>query len=394
MKHIKLLYTCALVALSFSGVSCNDSESDLLEPKLFFEDKVVKVEVEEDTYECEIASRISNMVKNEVNITYEIGDQSLVDKYNQKHGITGLLMSVDNYVMGEKTSKINAGELYADPCEISLKNISKGEFGVTYILPVVVKSSDIAMVEGSNVAYIVVKKPIVINKVYDINPNWLDVRLPVSCKAMGALTYEALVYADYWNNLGTIMGNEGVLIMRTGDLKHPDNELQMAGDGVAMQVPDASILQLNKWYHVAFTYDGSVGTLYVNGQKIVEKTMGEKTFNLNQHFSIGYAYDYDPNRKWYGYMSEVRLWSVARTANQIRENMMYVDPNTSGLVGYWKLNGEDYEKRTEDGQNIWYVLDQSPNHNDATSNNGRRGDNGASQSFVQPTVVDMKVKLE
>lgn len=63
MKHIKLLYTCALVALSFSGVSCNDSESDLLEPKLFFEDKVVKVEVEEDTYECEIASRISNMVK-------------------------------------------------------------------------------------------------------------------------------------------------------------------------------------------------------------------------------------------------------------------------------------------------------------------------------------------
>ena len=42
-------------------------------------------------------------------------------------------------------------------------------------------------------------------------------------------------------------------------------------------------------------------------------------------------------------MSEVRLWSVARTANQIRENMMFVDSGSDGLVGYWKLNGEDIE---------------------------------------------------
>lgn len=42
----------------------------------------------------------------------------------------------------------------------------------------------------------------------------------------------------------------------------------------------------------------------------------------------------------------------------------------------------------------WYVLDQSPNHNDATSNNGLRGETGGSQSFVEPTVVDMRVRLE
>ena len=36
MKRIKILYAGALVALSFSSVGCNDSESDLLEPKLYF----------------------------------------------------------------------------------------------------------------------------------------------------------------------------------------------------------------------------------------------------------------------------------------------------------------------------------------------------------------------
>lgn len=391
MKRIKLLYAGALVALSFSGAGCNDSESDLLEPKLYFENNVIKVEVEDDTYDCELVSRLSDMVKNDVNITYQIGGQDLVDEYNQKHGTTGQLLSAENYVMGGHSSVIKAGDLYASPCELSLKNITKGEDGVTYILPVVVNSSDITQIKATSVTYVVVKKPIVINKVYDINPTWLDVRLPAAYKTMGSVTYEALVYADRWKNLGTIMGNEGILIMRTGDLNHPDNELQMAGN-VAMQIPDVSVFQLNKWYHVAFTYDASSGmaTLYLNGEKVIDKTVGSQTFDLNERFCIGYAYDYDTSRKWYGYMSEVRLWSVARTANQIRENMMYVDSKTDGLVGYWKLNGEDYEQR--DG--VWYVLDQSPNHNDATSNRGIRGENGGSQTFTEPTVVDMRVRLD
>lgn len=391
MKHIKLLYAGALIALSFFHAGCNDSEKDMLKPKLYFEETVIKVEVEDDTYECELVSRLSDMVKNDVNITYQIGGQDLVDKYNQKHGTTGQLMSVGNYAMGDNTSVIKAGDLYADACELSLKNITQGEDGVSYILPVVVQSSDIGKINATSVTYVVVKKPIIINRVYDINPTWLDVRLPDAYKKVTTVTYEALVYADRWKNLGTIMGNEGVLILRTGDLNHPDNELQMAGH-VALQIPDVSIFQLNKWYHVAFTYDASSGmaTLYLNGEKIVDKTVGAQTFDLNERFCIGYAYDYDSSRKWYGYMSEVRLWTVARTANQIRENMMYVDPNTDGLIGYWKLNGEDYEKRNDQ----WVVLDQSPHHNDATSNRGIRGEKpGTKPTFVEPTVVDMRVDL-
>lgn len=133
-----------------------------------------------------------------------------------------------------------------------------------------------------------------------------------------------------------------------------------------------------------------MATLYLNGEKIADKTVGSLTFDLNERFCIGYAYDYDSSRKWNGYMSEVRLWSVARTANQIRENMMFVDSKSDGLVGYWKMNGEDTEQR--DG--VWYVRDQSPNRNDATSNNGLRGENGGRQSFVEPTVTEMRVRLE
>lgn len=390
MKRIKLLYAVALVALSFTGVGCNDSESDLLESKLYFENNVIRVEVEADTYECELISRLSNMVKSDVNVSYQIGGQDLVDEYNQKHGTTGQLLASNNFEMVGVTSTIKAGELYSEPCKLSVKNITQGEDGMSYILPVVVNSTDIEKINSTSVTYVVVKKPIVINKVYRINPIWFDVRLPASFKNVGSVTYEALVYAERWKNLGTIMGNEGILIMRTGDLNHPDNELQMAGS-VALQMPDVSIFQLQKWYHVAFTYDASAGmaTLYLNGEKIADKIVGALTFDLNERFCIGYAYDYDSSRKWNGYMSEVRLWSVARTANQLRENMMYVDPNSDGLTGYWKLNGEDIEQR--DGK--WFVRDQSPNRNDATSNNGLRETAGR-ESYVEPTVVDMRVRIE
>lgn len=391
MIRNKILYIGALIALSLFSAGCNDSESDLLKPKLYFESNVIRVEVEADTYDCELISRLSDMVKNDVNVSYQIGGQDLVDEYNHKHGTTGQLLAAENYEMLSASSTIKSGELYADPCELSVKNITKGEDGVTYILPVVVNSTDVEKISSTSVTYIVVRKPIIIDKVYRINPGWFDVRLPSVYKATGSVTFEALVYALRWKNLGTIMGNEGTLIMRTGDLNHPDNELQMAGS-VALQMPDVSIFQLNQWYHVAFTYDASAGmaALYLNGERIADKTVGSLTFDLNERFCIGYAYDYDSSRKWNGYMSEVRLWSVARTANQIRENMMFVDSNSDGLVGYWKLNGEDIEQR----DNVWYVLDQSPNHNDATSNNALRGETGGRQSFVEPTVVDMRVRLE
>ena len=40
------------------------------------------------------------------------------------------------------------------------------------------------------------------------------------------------------------------------------------------------------------------------------------------------------------------------------------------------------------------MCDQSPNRNDATSNDGLRGENGGRQSFVEPTVTEMRVRLE
>lgn len=390
MKNICLYMTLAF-AMVLAWVGCNDSESDLLETKLFFEEELIKVSTEDDTYECGIAARLSKMAGSDMSVTYAVGGQDLVDQYNQKYSTSAALLPADKYAFDEQTASIKAGQVYAEKCNLNLKNLASSEEGAVYVLPIVISSGNAALMPGHQVVYVIYKKPVVINKVTKFNPGWFNVQLPASCKEIGSVTYEALVYASSWKNLGTIMGNEGVLILRTGDARHPDNELQVAGS-ISLLMPDVSVWEAKKWYHVAFTYDTNTGiaALYLDGNLLISKGVGAgKTFDLNNHFSIGYAYDYDAKRKWNGYMSEVRLWNVARTESQIRDNMMLVDPMSDGLLGYWKMNGEDIEER----EGVWYVKDQSPNKNDATSNIKYRGDDGRPVEYAKPTIEEIKVTL-
>lgn len=391
MKRINL-YISILALFIFIG--CNDSEEDMLGTKIYFENTQIKIDAEDiDSYECEVISRLSNFLKGDVNVEYRIGDNSLVEAYNLKNGTTCLPMPAENFTLTTTNAVIKAGDIYSAPNQIQLKNLLKVEEGLTYVIPVVMTAEGAPMMSGSDVVYVVVKKPISITKVQKFNGKYLDVTLPASAKSLSSLTFETLLYTTYYKVLSTVMGNEGILILRFSDLKHPANELQIAGK-ISVIIPEPDIFQTNKWYHVAFTYDSDTGmaTIYVNGEKIIAKNVGDQTFNLNEKFCIGYAYDYDPNRTWPGYMSECRLWTVARTANQLRDNMMYVDPNTEGLMGYWKMNGTDVEKR-DDG--YYYVKDQTKNKLDAKSRKGRRGEPGYSEGgTVEPEIVDMKVKIE
>lgn len=391
MKRINL-YISILALFIFIG--CNDSEEDMLGTKIYFENTQIKIDAEDiDSYECEVISRLSNFLKGDVNVEYRIGDNSLVEAYNLKNGTTCLPMPAENFTLTTTNAVIKAGDIYSAPNQIQLKNLLKVEEGLTYVIPVVMTAEGAPMMSGSDVVYVVVKKPISITKVQKFNGKYLDVTLPASAKSLSSLTFETLLYTTYYKVLSTVMGNEGILILRFSDLKHPANELQIAGK-ISVIIPEPDIFQTNKWYHVAFTYDSDteMATIYVNGEKIIAKNVGDQTFNLNERFCIGYAYDYDPNRTWPGYMSECRLWTVARTANQLRDNMMYVDPNTEGLMGYWKMNGTDVEKR-DDG--YYYVKDQTKNKLDAKSRKGRRGEPGYSEGgTVEPEIVDMKVKIE
>ena len=109
--------------------------------------------------------------------------------------------------------------------------------------------------------------------------------------------------------------------------------------------------------HIAATYDGSTIKVYVNGNLIVSQAVGGTiaTNNLptriGQYAHVGYwgngsdptfgpGYQQGiPSQQGTGYIDQVRIWNVARTQQQIQDNMFSnLMGNETGLLAYYRFN--------------------------------------------------------
>ena len=174
-------------------------------------------------------------------------------------------------------------------------------------------------------------------------------------------------------NIGSILGIEGEFLIRHGDT--PNTRLQqweLVLNG--LNVRSSTDLQGGVWTHLAVVLDGTNATIYQDGQNVgsaalpadfagVDLTKYYNGWRQVQFFSIGRSVD--NTRSFCGKMAEVRLWNRALSADEINaENHFYtVDPDSEGLVAYWKLNeGEGtvfYDSTSNDNDLTGYAVDGS-----------------------------------
>ena len=88
----------------------------------------------------------------------------------------------------------------------------------------------------------------------------------------------------------------------------------------------------NTWTHIAITRSGSALTLYLNGAADATGTWtGVFSPKAIGRGNAGFLQ---------GKMDEIRLWNVARSSGEIAASYdTDVPVGSSGLVGYWSLNG-------------------------------------------------------
>jgi len=109
----------------------------------------------------------------------------------------------------------------------------------------------------------------------------------------------------------------------------------------------------NTWTHIAGIYDGSQLLLYVNGiqKNAINKTYTPQTQQIiigRRTAGIGY---------FNGKLDEVRIWSDAKTDEEIRDNMCKnISGNESNLVAYYNFDNASGDK----------LQDFSGNGNDGT----------------------------
>ena len=213
---------------------------------------------------------------------------------------------------------------------------------------------------------------------FDGTGDYVEVPDNPSLNLMNQLTFEAWInfevggtYNPRIVSKGWAWGsNKGWEFMVTGTGERRALGLDIIGFG---QFRSASSLAANTWYHVAATYDGSEVKFFINCQQDrswrVSGSIPTNDENLNiarnsQNFTDLYK----------GKIAEVRIWNVARTADEIcRDMRRELTGKEDGLVGCWPFGREAGD----------IVRDISPNSNDGRVISSSAASKPGSKSAVQ-----------
>jgi len=113
------------------------------------------------------------------------------------------------------------------------------------------------------------------------------------------------------------------------------------------------ILEANKWYHIAAVNNNGTRNLYLNGELQSLSGTANTVQSNSDNFCIGVDY-LTQARHFHGKIDEVRLWNVARTESEIRENMNLTSTGMEpGLISYWQFNDSTgtFAEETVSGNN-------------------------------------------
>ncbi len=92
-----------------------------------------------------------------------------------------------------------------------------------------------------------------------------------------------------------------------------------ANGACAFSIDGTTDITDNKWHHLAFTYDGKMGRVYVDGELETESP-NDQTFQSNDPITIGVP-NLDNANGLKGIIDEIRISNVARTEAEIQEAM-------------------------------------------------------------------------
>lgn len=101
-----------------------------------------------------------------------------------------------------------------------------------------------------------------------------------------------------------------------------------------------TVINDGAWHHVAITFDGLTMRLYVDG---VLDASSNRSFNTtDQNLRIGTIALPSSGENYEGSLDEVRIWNVARTQEELRENRhLTLKGSEIGLVSYYQFNTDD-----------------------------------------------------
>jgi hypothetical protein len=355
-KLCSLLAALASAALVLAGCKeINESEEHHFDNKLYVSSEAVYTDLlitpQYSSTRRDISVRLALPATSDVTVTFEPRPELAAQYCMIYDDIAGALPTA-HYKMAETSRVISKGNVSTEALRVDFVDTDKLDANLRYVLPVVISSDDIAMLESARTVYFVFKGAALVNVVANIwGMNfpivWSD-QAREMVTDMKTITVEALMRSSSWeggrgNPLSTVFGIEGYFLVRIGDAGFPRNQVQLVNPHGNWPAADpAKGLPTGRFVHVAIVYDTTTKERihYIDGVMVAyEKGVAATPLTLHGQSNecyIGYAWE---DSRWMpGEMAELRVWNYQRTAEQIAKNAYYVDPASEGLVAYWKFN--------------------------------------------------------
>jgi len=138
-----------------------------------------------------------------------------------------------------------------------------------------------------------------------------------------------------WNDFGCFVSKRDAYVF------HPNQggkslNFYLFSSGQWQSVSFTPEIDITQWHHYAATFDGNTICLYIDG---VEVASTKYTGKINADTGVMcIGKDDGWSRYFNGQIAEVRIWKVARTAEELKNSMyLQLTGKEVGLVGYWRL---------------------------------------------------------
>tara|TARA_R110000744_G_scaffold214991_2_gene333838 strand:+ start:2127 stop:4289 length:2163 start_codon:yes stop_codon:yes gene_type:complete len=218
--------------------------------------------------------------------------------------------------------------------------------------------------------------------VFNFNQDTINIANGSTIARQQTISYSAWVNADSLTTTQYIVGNSSVLTGGTGIYisntgAYPNRLVFQIGDPVNFSTQSylnsavenlSNYVNINEWFHVAASWDGTTSKIYINGIERSTWTPNQSTntytiANWKNGFVIG-RNTTNVDAPFSGELSNIAFWDVGLTPAQVTtiyNNGTPVDISSLSPVSWWKLNAQD----TFDGTN-WTIKDYAGS-NDGTS---------------------------
>lgn len=380
MKNFILRYSLLGAVFGLLIMSCTDGDKFDHEKSVIIvtgtdADPLVKFVVEDTPSAYFVTTSATDKVTEDVIVTYGI-DESMLEDYNAKNKTSYYLVPTSAVQIENAQDTIKAGRASSSGIKVQIVSTSDFVDGRVYVVPLTikdVKGGNMDVLEASRTIFLQISRTITFNSLdisnYNLYSNFifddaLGVELPnYTCEIKVYLTEDApsrIRRLCSWTGKNEEKSN----MLRFGEEGQHRNSLQWVSPGGS--IVSKTLFTPNRWYTVSLTFDGSRYTMYVDGAKDSELA-GTSGFKF-QRFEIGMSWEnYPSSQRTQGRIAEVKLWDKALSSAEIQLGKCGVDPQSEGLVAYWKLNeGSGYIFRDATGHG--YEMDWSNTYRDNTGN--------------------------